>query len=131
MTTELSGISAVNIFVNEYEEAIAFYRDVLGFILDADITVSENHRWVKFNVGAGGAGIFLTKADTIEQKALVGRQAGDQVLMILETKAFDQSYLRLTQQGVVFIEEPRNEPYGKVAIFEDIYGNKWDLIQPI
>ncbi len=129
MTTEFSGISAVNIFVKEYEEAIAFYRDVLGFHLDADITVSENHRWVKLNVGTNGTGIFLTKADTSEQKALVGKQAGDQVLMILETNGFDQSYQRLTEQGVVFVETPRNEPYGKVAIFEDLYGNKWDLIE--
>jgi catechol 2,3-dioxygenase-like lactoylglutathione lyase family enzyme len=124
-------IATVSLLVREYDEAIGFYRDRLGFSLVADTDMGGDKRWVIVAPpGNRGARLLLARADGPEQAAAVGRQAGGRVMLFLETDDFVRDHQRMMANGVTFLEAPRHEPYGSVAVFVDLYGNKWDLIEP-
>lgn len=116
--------------VGDYDEAIAFYCDRLGFALIADTPLGGGKRWVLVAPAGGGARLLLAKADGPEQQARIGDQTGGRVGFFLETDDFERDHAAYAARGVRFLEPPRHEPYGSVAVFEDLYGNKWDLIQP-
>ena len=120
----------ISIIVDDYDKAIAFYRDVMGFTLLEDTMISDTKRWVALRPGEEGAQIILAKASDEMQKAAIGNQFGGRVGLFLKTDDFDATYQKLLSGNVKFHEAPRNEKYGKVVVFEDIYGNKWDLIEP-
>jgi predicted enzyme related to lactoylglutathione lyase len=122
-------VATVTLVVDDYDHAIAFYRDVLGLDLIADTQLGGGKRWVAV-AGAGGARLLLAQADGDSQAAAIGNQTGGRVGFFLETDDFEQDHARLVAAGVKFLEAPRHEPYGSVAVFEDFYGNKWDLIEP-
>ena len=121
-------LGEVTLVVRDYDEAIAFYCGVLGFSLIEDIAVSPEKRWVVVSPGAGGADLLLAKAANDEQRAAIGNQTGGRVFLFLYTDDFNADYARLMAAGVDFTETPRDEPYGRVVVFRDLYGNKWDLI---
>jgi catechol 2,3-dioxygenase-like lactoylglutathione lyase family enzyme len=124
-------LGLVTIVVADYDEAIAFYVDALGFELREDTRLSAGKRWVVVAPpGAREAAVLLAKAATAGQEARVGDQTGGRVGWFLRTETFDADQRRLRAAGVVFEEEPRDEPYGRVAVFHDLYGNRWDLIEP-
>ncbi|MGF1425845.1 VOC family protein [Kitasatospora sp. LaBMicrA B282] len=123
-------LGLVSIVVRDYDAAIAFYVDVLGFELLEDTRLDDSKRWVVVAPpGAQETAVLLAKAVTGEQEARVGDQTGGRVGWFLNTKAFDRDYTRMKAAGVMFEEAPRHEPYGTVAVFRDLYGNRWDLIQ--
>lgn len=125
MTATLGMLTLV---VREYDEAIAYFTGALGFALIEDTRMSAEKRWVV--VGAeGGARMLLAKAANEAQAAAIGNQTGGRVFLFLYTPDFDATYARYLQAGVRFIETPRQEAYGKVVVFEDLYGNRWDLIE--
>jgi lactoylglutathione lyase len=120
----------VTLVVRDYDEAIWFYVDVLGFNLVEDTPISATKRWVLVSpAGADQTCLLLARAVTSEQVARIGDQTGGRVFLFLHTTAFDQDYARLRDAGVVFREQPRQESYGRVVVFEDLYGNLWDLLQ--
>ncbi len=123
-------IGKLTFLVREYEEAIAWFTRCLGFELAEDVDLGGPKRWVvvKSRGGRGGS-LLLARAVGAEQNAAVGRQAGGRVFLFLETDDFDRDHARMVAAGVAFREAPRPEPYGKVAVFEDLYGNPWDLIE--
>jgi catechol 2,3-dioxygenase-like lactoylglutathione lyase family enzyme len=118
----------VTLVVRDYDEAIRFYVDGLGFTLVED-TPQDKKRWVVVSAG-GGASLLLAQATTDQQQARVGDQTGGRVGFFLNTDDFDRDHARMTAFGIRFLETPRDEVYGKVAVFEDLYGNRWDLLQP-
>lgn len=118
------------VLVRDYDEAIAFYVEKLGFEVRLDKPVSEIKRWVVLAPHGGGQGcILLAKPEAPEQIARIGSQTGGRVFLFLDTDDFERDYRAYTDRGVTFVEPPRNEDYGTVAVFEDLYGNHWDLIQ--
>jgi catechol 2,3-dioxygenase-like lactoylglutathione lyase family enzyme len=121
-------IATFALLVDDYDRGIAWFRDVLGLALAEDTALSGGKRWVVMT-GAGGARMLLARAED-DQRTAIGRQAGGRVGFFLETTDFDADYARLRVAGVRFLEAPRHESYGNVVVFEDIFGNKWDLIQP-
>ena len=123
-------IATIALVVADYAEAVAFYRDRLGFELIADVDMGGDKRWVVVAPKGGGARLLLAKADGPEQVARIGDQTGGRVGFFLETDDFSRDFAAFTAAGVEFLEAPRHEPYGSVAVFEDLYGNKWDLIEP-
>lgn len=124
-------IATLALVVADYDDAIEFYRDKLGFSLVADTPLGPDKRWVMVAPpGGNGARLLLAKADGAEQLASVGNQAGGRVMLFLETDDFAGDFARMSEKGVTFLEAPRHEPYGSVAVFADLYGNKWDLIEP-
>lgn len=123
-------LSAVSLLVRDYDQAIGFYVGKLGFELAEDANQGGGKRWVRVRPRGGEATLLLAKATTAEQQAAVGSQAGGRVWLFLETDDFDRDHAAFTAAGVRFREAPRQEPYGKVAVFEDLYGNAWDLIEP-
>lgn len=124
-------LAHVTIVVPDYEPAIAFYRDGLGFDLVCDQKLEDGKRWVVVRPrGAGGSGLLLAKADGTTQQAVIGNQTGGRVGFFLQTDDFDGDHARMLAAGVRFTETPRIEPYGKVAVFADPFGNLWDLIEP-
>ena len=119
------------VLVKDYDGAIQFYTQSLGFELVADETISAEQRWVQVRPrGATECGIVFIKAQTEQEKAAVGKQGAGQVLMILQTDNFTRDYEYMKQKGVKFLEKPRSEVYGKVVIFKDLYGNLFDLLEP-
>jgi catechol 2,3-dioxygenase-like lactoylglutathione lyase family enzyme len=118
----------VTLVVRDCDEAIRFYVEGLGFTLVED-TPQGDKRWVVVSAGEG-ASLLLAQADTERQAARVGDQTGGRVGFFLNTDDFDRDHARMTAFGVRFLETPREEVYGKVAVFEDLYGNRWDLLQP-
>jgi catechol 2,3-dioxygenase-like lactoylglutathione lyase family enzyme len=123
-------ISSVAVIVPDYDEAIAYYTQCLGFELIADDDLGNGKRWLQVAPsGPGGTRILLARAATPDQAARVGDQTGGRVLLFLSTDDFWRDYRALQERGVRFTEEPRNEPYGTVAVFEDLYGNRWDSVQ--
>lgn len=122
-------IATLSYLVRDYDEAISWFVGALGFELVEDAAISDAKRWVVVapKGGAGGA-LLLAKAADDAQRAAIGRQAGGRVFLFLETDDFDRDFAAMRGRGVRFLEEPRNESYGKVAVFEDLYGTKWDLI---
>ena len=124
-------ISAVTLLVPDYDEAIAYYVGTLRFSLVADTPLSETKRWVVVAPpGSSETGLLLAKADSEAQRAAIGNQTGGRVFLILNTDDFDRDFASFQRAGVAFLEEPRREAYGKVAVFRDAFGNTWDLIQP-
>lgn len=126
-------LSLVTLVVHDYDAAIAFYRDRLGFELVEDTRLGEHKRWVVVRppgAGAGAAGLLLAKASGAEQTAAVGHQTGGRVFLFLHTDDLARDHRRYQARGVEFVREPATQPYGQVAVFKDLYGNLWDLIQP-
>jgi catechol 2,3-dioxygenase-like lactoylglutathione lyase family enzyme len=124
-------LALITLVVRDYDEAIAYYCNVLGFALKEDSIVTPEKRWVVVSPGEGGADILLAKAESDEQRAAIGNQTGGRVALFLHTADFEETFQRMKQAGVEFIEAPRDEPYGRVVVFLDLYGNKWDLIEPV
>jgi len=128
MQQYLAGISLV---VNDYDEAIEFYTRKLSFTLLEDTRMSDTKRWVVVAPpGSAGCTLLLAKAANDAQRAAVGNQTGGRVFLFLHTDNFDRDYNQMQQAGIEFIESPRQEAYGKVVVFADLYGNRWDLIEP-
>lgn len=120
----------VSLLVRDYEEAIAFYTDKLRFNVIEDTDLGDGKRWVLVAPpGSSESCLLLARASSPEQKGFVGNQTGGRVFLFLHTDDFWRDYRNMTACGVVFTEEPRLEPYGTVAVFEDLYGNKWDLLE--
>ena len=119
------------VLVRDYDEAIAFYVDKLGFELRLDNRLSETRRWVVLAPAGGGQGcILLARAEGERQLKAVGEQTGGRVFLFLHTDDFWRDYQDMRAQEIQFVEGPREEPYGKVAVFLDLYGNRWDLVHP-
>jgi catechol 2,3-dioxygenase-like lactoylglutathione lyase family enzyme len=125
-------LAAVALVVRDYDEAIDFYVGKLGFDLIEDTPMSDAKRWVLVAPpGSRETRLLLAKADNPEQKTRIGNQAGGRVFLFLHTDDFQRDYDAMRARGVRFLEQPRSESYGTVAVFVDPYGNKWDLIQPV
>ena len=118
--------------VRDYEEAIAFFCQKLHFELVEDTYQPEqDKRWVVVSpLGSNGTSLLLARAATSEQEVFIGRQSGGRVFLFLSTDDFWRDYNEMLSLGIKFIREPRTESYGTVAVFEDLYGNLWDLIEP-
>ena len=125
-----SVVAAVSLVVPDYDEALAFYVGTLGFALKEDTRLTETKRWVTVAPPGGGCALLLARAATSEQEAVIGRQAGGRVFLFLQTDDFDGDHARMTAAGVRFREAPRDEAYGRVAVWEDPFGTAWDLIEP-
>jgi catechol 2,3-dioxygenase-like lactoylglutathione lyase family enzyme len=117
------------LLVRDYDEAIAFYCDALGFSLIKDSDLGAGKRWVVVS-GEGGGALLLAKARKPEELAAVGNQFGGRVGLFAQTQDFKAVQARLIKAGAIFEEQPRHETYGTVAVFRDLYGNRWDLIEP-
>ena len=122
-------VATVTLVVDDYDRGIAFYCDALGMALVADTDMGDGKRWVLVG-GAGGARLLLARADGTRQQAAIGNQTGGRVGFFLETDDFERDHAAFVGRGVTFREAPRYEAYGIVAVFEDPFGNGWDLIQP-
>jgi catechol 2,3-dioxygenase-like lactoylglutathione lyase family enzyme len=122
-------LAALSLIVPDYDAAIAYYCGTLGFELLADEDQGRK-RWVKVAPPGGGAAFVLARAEGAAQRAAIGNQGGGRVWLFLESGDFEADHARLLAAGVTFEETPRHEPYGKVAVFRDTFGNRWDLIQP-
>jgi catechol 2,3-dioxygenase-like lactoylglutathione lyase family enzyme len=123
-------IAHVALLVREYDEAVQWFTSVLGFELQEDTPLGADKRWVLVApAGPMQPSLLLARAATPEQRAAVGRQTGGRVFLFLHTDRFDEDYAALVRRGVQFVESPRTEAYGKVVVFDDLYGNKWDLVQ--
>ncbi|MBN8606425.1 MAG: VOC family protein [Caulobacterales bacterium] len=122
-------LGMLSLLVRDYDEAIAYYTRTLGFTLIEDTVLSETKRWVVIAPGADGARLLLAKAANETQHAFVGNQTGGRVFLFLYVSDFDATYERYHAAGVHFIGAPRQEEYGKVVVFEDFYGNRWDMIE--
>ncbi|HEY6630917.1 MAG TPA: VOC family protein [Rhizobiaceae bacterium] len=123
-------LATVALVVGDYDEAIRWYTDKLGFALAEDADIGGGKRWVTLEPGHGGARLLLAKADGARQLARIGDQTGGRVFLFLETDDFAGDHQAMLAKGVSFQEEPRRETYGTVAVFRDLYGNLWDLIEP-
>ncbi|MFC4565787.1 VOC family protein [Nocardiopsis mangrovi] len=122
-------LGLVALVVRDYDEAIDFYVDRLGFDLREDTVLGDGKRWVVVAPpGSGETALLLARAATPDQADRVGDQTGGRVGLFLNTDDFDRDHARMTAAGVVFEGEPRHESYGTVAVFRDLYGNRWDLI---
>jgi catechol 2,3-dioxygenase-like lactoylglutathione lyase family enzyme len=117
------------LLVRDYDEAITFYRDALGFRLVEDSDLGGGKRWVVIAGDAGGA-LLLAKANKPDELAAVGNQFGGRVGLFAHVDDFESAMARLIEAGAIFEDEPRQEQYGTVAVFRDLYGNRWDLIEP-
>ena len=128
MTQSLAHIALV---VRDYDEAIAWFTDKLGFTLVADEYQEEqDKRWVLVAPpGPAGTSLLLARASTPEQARFIGDQAGGRVFLFLATDDFDRDHAAMLGKGVTFVRPPKQAPYGRVAVFEDLYGNLWDLVQ--
>jgi uncharacterized glyoxalase superfamily protein PhnB len=124
-------LALVTLVVRDYDEAIAYFTRTLHFTLVEDRPLEAGKRWVVVAPSTStGCRLLLARAVTPEQSAHIGDQTGGRVALFLHTSDFASDYERMRRAGVAFLEEPRDEPYGRVAVFRDLYGNKWDLVQP-
>jgi catechol 2,3-dioxygenase-like lactoylglutathione lyase family enzyme len=121
-------LGEVTYLVRDYDEAITWFTDRLGFVLATDADLGAGKRWVRVVPAGGGTALLLAKA-VGKQVASIGRQAGGRVFLFVHSDDFEHDHARLRATGINFVEEPRHEAYGIVAVFEDLYGNRWDLIQ--
>ncbi|MFE7650077.1 VOC family protein [Streptomyces phaeoluteigriseus] len=128
----MSHIALVALVVDDYDEAIRFYTEAVGFRLVEDQARPDGSRWVVVRPGGhqDGTGLLLARAKGDAQRSRVGDQTGGRVGFFLHTEDFVGDHARMSAAGVTFLEEPRHEPYGSVAVFQDLYGNRWDLLQP-
>ncbi len=125
----MSKLGLVSLVVKDYDEAIAFYTGSLGFVLEADDEQGPGRRWVVVRPSSGGTGLLLALAKNDEEASRVGNQTGGRVFLFLETDDFTRDHAAMLDKGVRFREAPRHEAYGTVAVFEDLYGNLFDLIE--
>ena len=126
----MSHLGMITIVVDNYDEAIEYYTTALGFTLIEDTKMSETKRWVVIAPDTNsGAQLLIAEATTDEQRASIGNQTGGRVGFFLYTDDFDRDYARMQDHQVAFTEEPRHEVFGKVVVFADKYGNKWDFIE--
>ena len=124
-------IAQLALLVNEYDEAIEFYTQKLHFTLVEDTVLSDAKRWVRIAPpGSAGCCLLLAKAINEEQKSQVGNQTGGRVFLFLNTDDFERDYQNLLDNKVTIVRQPVKETYGTVAVFADLYGNLWDLIEP-
>jgi catechol 2,3-dioxygenase-like lactoylglutathione lyase family enzyme len=123
-------IAAVALVVRDYDEALAYFTGSLGFAVVEDTPLESGKRWVAVRPRGGGTSLVLARAVTPEQAARVGDQTGGRVFLFLRTDDFWRDYQDFRSRGVQFAEQPREEEFGIVAVFLDLYGNRWDLIQP-
>jgi len=124
-------LAHVALLVRDYDEAIAFFTGCLGFCLIEDAPLGEGKRWIRVAPSQQSPiSLLLARASTPEQKSCIGQQAAGRVFLFLHTDDFIRDQARMKAAGVRFLEDAREEAYGTVAVFEDLYGNKWDLIQP-
>lgn len=126
----MSKLAHLTFLVRDYDEAVAWFTGALGFTLVENSDLGAGKRWVLVEPGQGGARLLLARAATPEQAAFIGKQGGGRVFLFLETDDFARDHVAFTARGVRFLEAPRHEAYGTVAVFEDLYGNRWDLIEP-
>ncbi|WP_229815652.1 VOC family protein [Novosphingobium pokkalii] len=124
-------MSLTSLLVADYDEAIAYFVGKLGFDLREDTALGDGKRWVVVAPQGAGSELLLARAVGNRQSRVIGDQSGGRVFLFLETDDFARDHAAYTQRGVRFVEQPRHEPYGTVAVFEDLYGNRWDLVQPI
>jgi catechol 2,3-dioxygenase-like lactoylglutathione lyase family enzyme len=124
-------IAHVALVVRDYDEALAFYVGALGFERVADERREDGKRWVLVAPPGGrGTALLLARAATPAQERAVGDQTGGRVFLFLHTDDFERDHAAMRARGVRFLEAPRDETYGRVAVFEDLYGNRWDLLEP-
>ena len=124
-------IAHLALVVDDYDAAIAFYTKTLHFSLVEDTVLSDTKRWVVVAPpGSSGCSLLLAKGVGDEQKSRVGNQTGGRVFLFLHTDNFDRDYNEMRSKGIEFVRPPVKEPYGTVAVFKDLYGNLWDLIEP-
>jgi catechol 2,3-dioxygenase-like lactoylglutathione lyase family enzyme len=127
----MQSIFQLSLVVNDYDEAIQFYTQTLNFKLIEDTVLSETKRWVVVAPdGSTGCSLLLAKAVNDEQKRCVGNQTGGRVFLFLHTDDLARDYNAMRAKGVIFVREPSTEAYGAVAVFKDLYGNLWDMIEP-
>jgi catechol 2,3-dioxygenase-like lactoylglutathione lyase family enzyme len=130
----MANLDLVALIVHDYDAAIDFFVRVLGFDLIEDLpsttTDGRPKRWVVVRPAGGTSGILLARADGDHQRSVVGQQFAGRVGLFLRVDDFDATYARMADAGVTFVRPPRPEPYGKVAVFLDIAGNRWDLLGP-
>lgn len=124
-------LSLVTVVVDDYDRAIAFYVGALGFELREDTLLAGGKRWVVVAPAGAATGLLLARAADERQRRAIGDQGGGRVFLFLQTDDFARDHAAFVQRGVRFLEEPRREVYGIVAVFEDLYGNRWDLIEPV
>jgi catechol 2,3-dioxygenase-like lactoylglutathione lyase family enzyme len=117
--------------VDDYDDAIQFYTEKLGFELIEDTILSETKRWVIVKPKGSESGLLLAKAANEEQRSRIGNQTGGRVFLFLQTDDFERDYQNLLDQKIKIVREPVIETWGKVVVFEDLYGNLWDLIGPV
>lgn len=123
-------LAHISIIVDDYDRAIEYYTQQLGFTLTEDKPMSASKRWVIVTPTGSACSLLLAKASSEEQISRIGNQTGGRVFLFLHTDNFDQYYARLQASQVEFIKSVTEEPHGKVAVFRDLYGNLWDLIEP-
>lgn len=124
-------LALISLVVKDYDEAIAFYTQQLHFLLVEDTVMSPTKRWVVVAPpGSNGCNVLLAKAATAEQATRIGNQTGGRVFLFLHTDNFERDYNNLLANNITIVRPPQQEPYGTVAVFADIYGNLWDLIEP-
>jgi catechol 2,3-dioxygenase-like lactoylglutathione lyase family enzyme len=124
-------VAHIALVVKDYDEAIAFYTQKLHFTLVEDTVLSETKRWVVVAPpGSTGCSLLLAKGANDVQKSRIGNQTGGRVFLFLHTDNFQRDFQNLKDKGITIVRQPITEPYGTVAVFEDLYGNLWDLIQP-
>ncbi|SHG34782.1 VOC family protein [Flagellimonas flava] len=122
-------IAHTTLVVKDYDEAIFFFTQKLNFVLQQDIDLGEGKRWVVVSPKNSEAGLVLGKAVGPEQEATIGNQTGGRVFLFLHTNDFWSDYQSMQDKGVMFTENPREEDYGTVVVFQDLYGNLWDLLE--
>lgn len=128
--SEARKIGMLSLVIDDYDRAIAFFTEALGFVVLEDTRLSDAKRWVRVAPSAAAAfQLLLARAATEAQARAIGDQAGGRVFLFLETDDFARDYAAMRAKGVVFEEAPRQEPYGVVAVFRDLWGNRWDLIE--
>ena len=123
-------IATVTVVVADYDEAIAWYTHRLGFELLEDTALGDGKRWVTVAPAGGGTRLLLAEPKNAKERAAIGNQAGGRVFLFLESDDFARDYAAMQAKGVVFKEAPRHEAYGSVAVFADLHGNLWDLLEP-
>ena len=124
------GLTLVTLVVRDYDEAIAWFTKCLRFTLLEDTPLGDGKRWVRIGAEGSGAALLLAKAVGTEQIAVIGNQTGGRVGFFLTVTDFGEMFSHMQRNGVVFEGEPRSEPYGQVIVFQDLYGNRWDLLGP-
>jgi len=123
-------LGQIALLVRDYDEAKDWFVENLGFSPTEDVKLSEEKRWVVVSPpGEGGADLLLAKAKNEDEVSRIGDQTGGRVFLFLYTNDFDREYIAIKDKGVEFVETPRIEEYGKVVVFRDLYGNKWDLVE--